>query len=294
MISTSRGRWALATTGIASLVLASTVTAGAASTSGVYNAAAAKLVPSAYQHTTLQVATDASYPPDESISGSKMVGFDVDLMNAIAKTLGIKIHENNVTFGIIIAGIQGGRYAIGNSSFTDEKSREKNVNFVDYFTAGEGIYAKASSTLKFTSLKSLCGLTVAVETGTTDETDGTTAAKSCPSSKKMTIATFSNQNEANSAVLAGRAAVGFVDSQVAGYIVAQTHGNFKLVGKAINVAPYGLATSKTPNGAALAKAIQAALKVMIANGSYGAILKHWGVQSGALTADKIVLNGALS
>jgi len=37
-----------------------------------------------------------------------MVGFDVDLMSAIAKTLGIKAHENNVTFGIIIAGIQGG------------------------------------------------------------------------------------------------------------------------------------------------------------------------------------------
>ena len=294
MIRTSRGRLALVTTGIASLMLASTVTAGAASTSGVYNAAAAKLVPSAYKNTTLQVATDATYPPDESISGSKMVGFDVDLMTAIAKTLGIKVHEDNVTFGIIIAGIQGGRYAIGNSSFTDEKKREKSVNFVDYFTAGEGIYAKASSTLKFTGLKSLCGLTVAVETGTTEEQDGKTAAKSCPSSKKMTISTFANQNEANSAVLAGRAAVGFVDSQVAGYIVAQTHGNFKLVGKAINVAPYGIATAKTPNGLALAKAIQAAFKVMIANGTYGAILKHWGVQSGALNENQIVLNGALS
>jgi len=63
MIRTSRGRWALATTGIASLMLASTITAGAAPTSGVYNAAAAKLVPSALKHTTLQVATDATYPP---------------------------------------------------------------------------------------------------------------------------------------------------------------------------------------------------------------------------------------
>jgi polar amino acid transport system substrate-binding protein len=294
MIRTSRGRLALVTTGIASLMLASTVTAGAASTGGVYNAAAAKLVPPTYKSSTLQVATDATYPPDEFINGSTMVGFDVDLMYAVAKTLGIHVKENNVTFGGIIGGIKGNKFQIGNSSFTDEKSRESSVNFVDYFTAGEGVYAKTSSTAKFTGFKSFCGLTIAVETGTTEETDGQNAAKSCPSSKKLTVLRFANQNEANAAVLAGRATFGFVDSQVAGYIVTQTHGQFKLVGKAVNVAPYGIATPKTPNGLKLAKAIQSALKVLIANGTYGAILTKWGVSSGGVGAGKVVLNGATS
>jgi ABC-type amino acid transport substrate-binding protein len=43
----------------------------------------------------------------------------------------------------------------------------------------------------------------------------------------------------------------------------------------------------------LAKAIQAALKVLIANGTYGAILSKWGVTAGGFTATKIVLNGAI-
>src|ERR1019366_4625139 len=138
----TRVRQVLVMAGIGSLMLATSVVAGASSTSGVYNAADAKLVPSAYKGTTLQVATDASYAPDESIKGTTMVGFDIDLIKAIATTLGVHINENNVTFDGIIAGIKGGRYQIGNSSFTDNKAREKSVNFVDYFQAGEGVYTK--------------------------------------------------------------------------------------------------------------------------------------------------------
>ena len=290
----SRVRQALVMTGVGSLVLATSVTAGAAGVTGKYSAAAAKLVPPVYKKAVLQVATDATYPPDESMKGTTIIGFDVDLINAIAKTLGIKVKENNVTFGSIIGGMLGGKYQIGNSSFTDNKQREKQVNFVDYFTAGEGVYAKASSKVKFTGLKSFCGLNIAVETGTVEQADAQTAAKACPSKKRATVLAFANQNEANTAVLAGRADVGFVDSQIAGYIVSLEKGTFKLLGHAINVAPYGIATTKNAAGTKLALAIKAAIKVLIANGTYGAILSKWGVSSGAIPASKVVLNGAVS
>ena len=294
----SRAHFRWFTFGVASMVVASGVVVGAslagASTKGEYNAAAANLVPSAYKGTTLQVATDATYPPDESMSGTTMIGFDVDLIEAIATTLNVKVNENNVTFATIIGGIDSGRYQIGNSSFTDNKLREKSVNFVDYFQAGEGVYAKSTATAKFTGLKSFCGLTVAVETGTTEQTDANNTAKTCPSSKKLTVLTFPTQTEANLAVSSGHATFGFVDSQIAGFIVSTSKGLFKVDGNAIEVAPYGIATPKTANGLGLAKAIQAAVKVLIANGTYHAILAKWGVTGGALTASKIVLNGALS
>jgi polar amino acid transport system substrate-binding protein len=280
--------------GVASLMLGATLVAGASTTSGAYNAADAKLVPAAYKNTTIQVATDATYPPDESMSGTTMVGFDVDLMGAIAKTLGVKYKENNVTFDDIIAGINSGKYVIGNSSFTDEKSREKQVNFVDYFQAGEGVYALATSKATFMGLPSFCGETVAVETGTTEQADANTEAKKCPASKKETVRTFSTQTEANTAVLSGQATFGFADSQVAGYIVSLAGGKFKLVGNAIEVAPYGIATPKSASGLGLAKAIQAAIKTLIANGTYHTILAKYGVTAGALPTGKIVLNGATS
>jgi polar amino acid transport system substrate-binding protein len=294
MLRITRVRQTLVVTGIASLVLASTVVAGASSTSGKYNAADAALVPSAYKGTTLQVATDATYAPDESMNGTTMVGFDIDLLKAVATTLKISIHENNVTFDNILAGIDSGKYQIGNSSFTDEKSREKQVNFVDYFQAGEGVYAKSSSTVKFTGLMSLCGLNVAVESGTSEQQDAVSTAKKCPASKKLTVSPFPTQTEANLAVSSGHSSVGFLDSQVAGYVVSTSKGAFKLVGNAIEVAPYGIATPKTTTGKGLAKAIQAAVKTLIANGTYAEILAKWGVSAGAIPTSKIVLNGALS
>ena len=275
-------------------VAAFATTSGATGLTGTYNAADAKLVPSALMGKTLQVATDASYAPDEFMSGTKMVGFDVDLINAIGVTLGVKVKENNVTFDNILAGIQSGRYQIGNSSFTDNKSRESTNNFVDYFQAGEGVYAKASSKVTFTGLASFCGYKVAVESGTTEKTDAQAQAAKCPSGKKLTVMQFANQTEANTAVSSGQSTFGFLDSQVASYVVKQSNGVFKNVGSAVNVAPYGIATAKTSQGLALAKAIQAALKTLIANGTYKAIMSKWGVTAGSLTAAKIVLNGALS
>jgi polar amino acid transport system substrate-binding protein len=295
MLRISRVRQALVVTGITSLVVASSLVASASATSikGTYNKADAATVPSTYKGTTLQVATDASYPPDESMKGTAMVGFDIDLIKAIGVTLGVQVNENNVTFKNILAGIAADKYVIGNSSFTDEKSREKQVNFVDYFQAGEGVYALKSSKVTFTGLKSLCGMKVAVEAGTTEYTDAVNTAKKCPSSKKLTVLSFQAQTGANLAVSSGQATLGFVDSQVAGFIVSGNK-SFKLVGSAIEVAPYGIATPKTPAGKGLAKSIQAAIKTLIANGTYGAILAKYGVTEGGLPASKIVLNGAIS
>src|SRR5487761_2037161 len=99
----TRLRSTLVVMGAASLLTSAMITtAGASSMSGVYNAKDAALVPAAYKGVTLQVATDASYPPDEYLKGSAIVGFDIDLMKAIAATLGVKYKENNVTFDTII------------------------------------------------------------------------------------------------------------------------------------------------------------------------------------------------
>ncbi len=118
----------------------------------------------------LTVATDATYAPDEFVQGTKIVGMDPDLMNALGKVMGLKVTITNVTFDDIISGMVAGRYMIGASSFTDEKSREKSVNFVDYANVGESFYTLKSGGTNIKGISSICGLTVSVETGTTEET----------------------------------------------------------------------------------------------------------------------------
>jgi polar amino acid transport system substrate-binding protein len=239
---------------------------------------------------TLTIALDATYAPDEFIApdGSTIVGMDADLSTAISQVLGLKPKLINATFDTIIPGIQSGKYDMGASSFTDTIARQKVVDFVDYFTAGEGFYVKSGSPLAFNGLTSLCGHSVAVESGTTEQSDAQAQAKKCTSGK-VTVLSFGNQSEANLAVSSGRADVGFADSQVAGYIVATSNGVFQNSGTAFEVAPYGLAL---PKGNGMAAPVQAAVNYLIGNGVYSQILTKWGVQSGAVTSS--VINGATS
>jgi len=258
------------------------------------NAAIAATVPAAIKSKgKLSVALDATYAPDEFIApdGSTIVGMDADLATAITQTLGLKATLVNATFDTIIPGIQSGKYDLGASSFTDTIARQKVVDFVDYFTAGEGYYVKTGSPLAFNGLTSLCGHSVAVESGTTEQTDAQTQARACTKDNKgaVTVLSYGNQSQANLAVSSGRADVGFADSQVAGYIVATSHGVFQNSGTAFAVAPYGLAL---PKGNGMAAPVQAAVNALIANGVYGQILTKWGVQSGAVTSS--VINGATS
>jgi polar amino acid transport system substrate-binding protein len=254
----------------------------------------AALVPSAIKSKgTLAVAADASYAPNEFIGpdGHTVVGMDPDLVKALAGVMGLKADVSNVTFDAIIPGLASGKYDLGASSFTDTKAREKVVSFVDYFSAGESLFTKASGGTSVSALGDLCGKSVAVESTTTEQTDATAQSKKCKAAGKpaVNVIVFPNQNSANLALTSGKAQLGFVDSPIAAYQVKKSGGQFKLVGPTFAAAPYGLAI---PKASGLDKAVLAALKVLIKNGSYTKILDKWGVQAGAITTPK--LNGATS
>ena len=237
---------------------------------------------------SITFAEDATYAPDEFVAadGRTIVGMDADLATALSSVMGLKGKIVNATFDTIIPGLQSGKYDVGLSSFTITAQRAKIVNFVSYFQAGEGFYVKSSSNTKINGLASLCGLKVSVESGTTEQSDAQAQNNICKKAGKagVTVQSYADQNSANLSVSSGRANVGFVDSQVAAYIVKQSNGAFKLAGSAIKVAPYGVAFAKTTT---LDKATQAALKVLVADGVYSKILNKWGLESGAITKPAI-------
>jgi polar amino acid transport system substrate-binding protein len=242
---------------------------------------------------TLKVAADATYAPNEFIGkdGKTVEGMDADLAKAIATTLGLKADVVNATFDSIIPGLAANKYDLGMSSFTDTKEREKTVDFVTYFSAGTSFYEKASGGPAITDLSSLCGVTVAVEKGTTQQDDSTGQSKKCTSAgkKAVKVLTFPDQNGANLAITSGRAQVGMADSPVADYQVKQSGGQFKTVGTPYGTAPYGIAI---PKGNGMDKPVLDAVKALMANGQYKAILTKWGIADGAITSP--VINGAVS
>ncbi len=258
------------------------------------NAKVAGEVPAAIRKRgSLVVAADASYAPNEFIAsdGHTVVGMDPDLAHALGAVLGLKLNVVNAPFDTIIPGLQSGSFDIGMSSFTDTLARQKVVDFVTYFSAGTSFYVKTQGGPTIGSLSDLCGRTVAVETGTTEQSDAQAQAAKCTKAGKPadTVHAFTSQNDANLAIASGRAQVGMADSPVAAYIVKQSKGQFKLVGKPYGTAPYGIALPKTSG---MARPVLDALKVLMSDGKYVAILKAWGIAGGAISNPKI--NGATS
>ncbi|MFZ0091805.1 MAG: ABC transporter substrate-binding protein [Solirubrobacteraceae bacterium] len=241
------------------------------------------------------MAADASYAPNEFFAsdGHTVIGMDADLSKALAGVMGLKANVVNETFDGIIPGLAAGKYDMGASSFTDTKAREKVVNFVDYFSAGTSFYTKASGGTMVTGLADLCGKTVAVEKGTTEETDATVQSGKCKKEGKaaVTVLTFPDQNGANLALSSGRAQVVMADSPVAAYAIKKSNGQFKTTGQTYGTAPYGLAI---PKKTALAPAVLAAVKLLIHNGTYSSIMAKWGLQNGAIPVSQVKLNGATS
>ncbi len=270
----------------------STPTTGA-SPSSLASATVAAQVPSKYKSKTLKVAADATYAPNEFIgsNGHTVVGMDPDLAKMLAAVMGVKVAVVNATFNTIIPGLSSGKYDLGMSSFTDTKARQKVVDFVTYFSAGTAFYVKAQGGPSISTLADLCGHSVAVESGTTQQMDATAQNGKCKAAGKagVKVNVFPDQNAANLAISSGRAQVGMADSPVAAYIVKKSNGQFRLTGKVYGTAPYGIAI---PKGSGLDKPILSALKVLMKDGKYKAILTKWGIQEGAITNPKI--NGAVS
>ena len=250
-------------------------------------------VPAKFKSKTLTVATDATYAPNEFIgsNGTSIEGMDPDLGKALGAVMGVKVKFVNTSFDGIIPGLASGKFDLGMASFTDTKERQKVVDFVTYFEAGTSFYVKAAGGPTINSLADLCGHSVGVERGTTQADDATAQNGKCKSAGKsgVKLSVYPDQNAANLSISSGRAQVGMADSPVAAYIVKQSNGQFKLTGKAYNTAPYGIAI---PKGSGLTKPFLSALKVLMSDGTYNAILTKWGIADGAITNPKI--NGAIS
>jgi polar amino acid transport system substrate-binding protein len=231
---------------------------------------------------TLTIGADASYAPNEYLApdGNTVIGWDVDLFNAVAAKLGLKTQWQNAKFTTIIPAVESGKYNFGVSSFSINAEREAQVTMVSYYNAGTQWAQKAGGSV---DPNNACGKKVAVQTGTVQADDVTARSKKCTSAGKsaITIDQYQLQSDATSAVVTGKDEAMLADSPISAYAVKQTNGQLALVGSVYDAALYGYVLPKDQTD--FAGAVAGAVKELIADGTYNQILTKWGVQIGAIT-----------
>ena len=249
---------------------------------------AAMLPESVTKDGKLTVGMDTSYAPAEFLAedGKTPIGFDVDIAKALANMFGLEAVPQTSNFDSIIPSI-GTKYDIGISSFTITPERMEAVDFVSMFKAGSTWVVKKGNPDKVDT-SDLCGLKIAVQTGTTQEEEVNAAAKQCKADGKSEVQILSNklQTDVTTNVATGKADVFYADSPVAGYAIAQTEDTLEALGEDVGVTKEAVAIKKGDSDTA--KAVQAALQKLMDDGTYMKILKHWGVETGAV--DKAEIN----
>jgi polar amino acid transport system substrate-binding protein len=230
----------------------------------------------------IKVGTDASYAPNEFLAGDgkTVQGMDVDVFSAVAAKLGVKAEFQPADFSSIITGVQGGKYDVGVSSFTVNDERKKQVTMVSYFSAGTQ-WASAAGNPEGVDADNACGKTIAVQTGTVQETDDLPARQKQCGADKIKILSFKGQDQATNAVVTGRADAMLADSPVVAYAVKQSGGKLATLGDIYEAAPYGYVVPKQDTE--FAEALASALQAIEEDGTYTAALEKWGVQQGAIT-----------
>jgi polar amino acid transport system substrate-binding protein len=239
------------------------------------------------QARTLKVGSDIAYAPVEFFKEGtqEAQGIDVDLCNAIVGTFGsgFTCTFQNTTFDGLIPALNAKRFDAIMSALSDTKERQQAITLIDYFNAGTSILVRKGNPEGIRSLDDLCGKTIGLQRGTTQEELANEQRDKCRTSgKDLTVLTFDKDTDALLALKAGRSVADMNDFPVAAYNAKTSGGgsDFEVVGAQVDPAPYGIGVRK--DDTALRDALQAGLRQIISNGTYDQVLQKWDVTQGAL------------
>jgi polar amino acid transport system substrate-binding protein len=219
--------------------------------------------------TVYKIGTNAEYPPFESVDDAgNIIGFDADIMDALAESAGFKYEFVNTRWDGIFVALQSGEFdaVISAATITDE--RAEIVDFSDpYFNAGQMIAVREADKDKITTVADLDGIKVGVQLGTTGDQWASENTKA--EMVRYDEITFAFQALANGDVDAV-----FNDGPTSAEIIqANPELGAVMVGDPITDEFYGIAVNKEKSD--LLEMINEGLAEIRSNGTYDEIYQKW-------------------
>jgi polar amino acid transport system substrate-binding protein len=190
---------------------------------------------------SITVATDATWPPMEMVDANKkIVGYDIDFINAVAKEAGITVEFKNTAWDGIFAGLDTGKYDAIISSVTITDERKAKYDFSDAYTSIGQILVVPKTDKTSKTLADLKGRKVGSQIGTT----GAMEVKKVAGVESKT---YDEIGLAFEDMSAGRISGVVCDEPVAAHFALQKKEykeKFKIVGKAFTKEGYGIVVKK--------------------------------------------------
>ena len=228
----------------------------------------------------ITAGSDIAYAPFEFYQEGTQTedGLDVDIAKAIAEALGVDVEWVNSPFDTIRDALNTSEFDIVISAMTITPERQQEVDFVPYLSVGTGILVPAGNPKGIQGLEDLCGLTVAVQLGTIQETMIDDQNAKCDSAIEKV--TFDTNPLAVQDLRTAGADANLSDYPVALLDAQESSGELEVVETQVVPEPYGIAVRK--GSADLKGVLEEALQTIRDSGQYDDILAKWDLSSTAL------------
>ncbi|MCL1797687.1 MAG: transporter substrate-binding domain-containing protein [Eggerthellaceae bacterium] len=216
----------------------------------------------------LTVGSDCDYPPFILLEGDQPVGFEFDLLEAIAADLGLELeYMPPQNFDTLLTTVAGGvKMDIACSSITITEERQQTVDFCSpYFDSNQACVVQLSAT--YASAKELEGKTVGAQSGTTGE------AWANEHLQGVTVKPYNQASEGLAALQAGEIEALFIDAPIAEHQIANNYPNMRLAEVIPTGEQYGFAINK--DNSVLKSQIDASMQKLVDNGTYKEIFKKY-------------------
>jgi len=219
---------------------------------------------------TLKVGSCLDYKPFEYYKGTTLTGFDVDMTEAIAVKLGLKVEWVKANFDTIFTALAAKQFDMVAAASTITAQRQQVVNFSDpYYASQQALTVNVTKTPNIASTADLTSSdTVGVQKGTTGKDYATTNL----GSKGVQIRTFDLAPDAFTALEAGQI-TGIINDAPSSAVEVQTRPDLKVVQQIDTGENYGLAIAKSDP--TLLAGVNQALKALIADGTYAQIFTKY-------------------
>ena len=186
----------------------------------------------------LKVATNVAFPPYEYYEDEKVVGIDVDIVQAICDKLGYEMELSDMEFGSIITAVAAGKVDVGFGAITITEERAKSVNFTTSYSTGiQSIIVKEDSPITGVEDLEAKGIKIGVQQDTTGDIYATDQFG------EDHMARFNKGADAVQALITGKVNCVIIDNSPAETFVAQNKG-LKILPTAYAEEAYGFELNK--------------------------------------------------
>jgi polar amino acid transport system substrate-binding protein len=234
----------------------------------------------------LVAATQPNYPPIafKDPATNTLTGFDIDLGEAIAKELGVKIDWQETAFAQMIPSLQTQRVDIALAGMSDLPARREVVDFVDYMKTGPQFFTTSNRAGELKTIEDLCGKKVGASRSTNWPTQMEELSKTtCVGKGKPAMQVIGTEGsvDARTQLKSGRLDAAVQGSETLPYFQKQEPNTLVLIGVPFSEQLSGIPVLKTETQ--LRDAIRDAMTRLQSKGVYDQILAKYGLQQSKLT-----------